>query len=114
MESTGIYYKDSDGTTIGEGVLIDGVVWAPVNVGASEQSEFGDYFNWIEAHRACPDGWRLPTLQEYSSLKTNNWWNPVGDVNGSWFYGSSFENSSIFLPAAGNESGSVQWGYAGY
>lgn len=114
MESTGIYYKDSDGTTIGEGVLIDGVVWAPVNVGASLQSEFGDYFNWIDAHRACPDGWRLPTHEEMSSLQANNWWNPVGDVNGSWFYGSSFENSSIFLPAAGNESGSVKWGYSGY
>ena len=114
VESSGIYYTDSDGTTIGEGVIIDGVVWAPVNVGASEQSEYGDYFTWIGAHRACPDGWRLPTKEEYSSLKANNWWNPVGDVNGSWFYGSSFENSSIFLPAAGNESGSISWGYAGY
>lgn len=114
MESTGIYYKDSDGTTIGEGVLIDGVVWAPVNVGASEQCEYGDYFTWIDAHRACPDGWRLPTEEEYSSLKVNNWWNPVGDVNGSWFYGSSFDNSSIFLPAAGNEDGtSLRWGYGG-
>ena len=112
MESTGIYYKDSDGTTIGEGVLIDGVVWAPVNVGASEQSEHGDYFTWIDAHRACPDGWRLPTKEEYSSLKVNNWWNPVGDVNGSWFYGSSFDNSSIFLPAAGYDDG-TSLGYVG-
>ena len=36
---------------------------------------FGRFYTWEEAQTACPDGWRLPTDAEWSSLQTG-----AGDV----------------------------------
>ena len=57
---------------------------------------------WERANDPCPQGWRIPTLQEFQSLNsagitwTENW-NGTG-VNGH-LYGTS--PNQIFLPAAG-------------
>lgn len=107
-------YIDANGNNLGNGVDIDGVVWAPVNVGASVSSEYGSYYTWVEAHGACPDGWRLPTRAEYASLASTSEWTILDENSGRYFYGSSSSNSPVFLPAAGNSTGTIQWGYAGY
>ena len=52
----------------GEGVLINGTVWAKNNVGViGEKREF----TYTEAQNACPQGWRLPTEQEVEDLIKN-------------------------------------------
>ncbi len=103
-----------NGVNHGLGILIDDLIWAPVNVGAETQSEYGDYYNWIEAHRICPEGWRLPTWAEYSSLTAHNEWGELNGVEGRYFYGENKYRTSIFLPAAGSDDKKVQPGYAGY
>ena len=103
-----------NGVNYGTGILIDDVIWAPINVGASSQSEYGAYYNWIEGHRACPEGWRLPYYKEYNSLRVNSEWGELDGVEGRYFYGSKKYKTSIFMPAAGSNDERVQPGYAGY
>ena len=54
-------YFDSGGVYLGQGVKIDGVVWAPVNVGSLDGKEYGKLYDFSEAQDKCPSGWRLPT-----------------------------------------------------
>lgn len=103
-----------NGVNYGAGILIDDVIWAPVNVGAEIQSEYGDYYNWIEGHRICPEGWRVPSISEYSALEANSEWGELDGVEGRYFYGGKKYRTSIFLPAAGSDDERVQPGYAGY
>ena len=82
-----------------KGVVINGVTWATCNVGASIPEEYGEYFTWEEAKMACPEGWRLPTLDELKSLKnTGSEWTTQNDKNGRLFGNAP---NQIFLPAAG-------------
>ena len=80
------------------GILINGVVWSPYNVGAtgkfvSKPEGYGGYYqwnrsdaanvllikdyfasdfptaiSWLAANNPCPKGWRVPTIQEFSTL----------------------------------------------
>jgi len=53
----------------GDGVLINGTLWATKNVGASSPYDRGRTFNSLsDAINACPKGWRLPTKQECNDL----------------------------------------------
>ncbi len=68
----------------GGGVTIGGVTWATSNVHVRGEFEadywnFGGQFVWSDpgldrpvllAQHACPDGWRLPTIDEFKSLGT--------------------------------------------
>ena len=48
--------------------VIDGIVWATNDVGASYFFNEGDRFTFSEAQSACPSGWRLPTKAELEAL----------------------------------------------
>lgn len=59
----------------------------------------------------CPDGWRVPTLTEFTKLiggktKTLSDWSQVDGMNGQWLCGSAeFSEgmeSAVFFPAAGS------------
>ena len=81
------------------GVVVNGVTWATCNVGASTPEGYGNYYNFDEAQRACPTGWRTPTREEFYKLEdAASVWTMQNGVNGRRF--GSGENT-IFLPAAG-------------
>lgn len=90
----------------GHGVNIDGVVWAPVNVGETWSDKFGKLYLSGVAKTVCPTGWRLPTGKELVSLISNySDFTTYNGVKGRWFSGSenwSNEVPSIFLPASGH------------
>ena len=109
-------YMDADGINHGAGVNIDGVIWAPVNVGASSNTDYGDYFVWYDAHHACPEGWRMPSISELQKLGKNSTFAIVDGVNGRWLSGSSVSTNpkyAIFMPSAGDKNGNIQHGYCG-
>ena len=89
----------------GEGGSEDGVRWATRNVDTpgnfvQNPSDTGGFFTWHEAQDACPDGWRLPTLEELQSLiyAPGSEWAVRNGVSGRTF---GIARSQIFLPAAG-------------
>ena len=181
-------YIDEYGINHGQGIEIDGVVWAPVNCGyhetdfkygkmyqwgrkygqgysdglansGSDQSypdgddllsypvdpsvgqsskngdkfyfmkdspkdwsvmDYDDYWNLGDdsdpiktEYDPCPDGWRVPTLEELSSLIKNKseWTSDEKGQNGYWLYGqnSDYSESSprVFLPAAGYHTAGI-------
>ena len=63
---------------------------------------------WEKANDPCPAGWRLPTVDEISTLldtgKVRSDWVNQGGVFGRKFT-TLLTNKSIFLPAAGGRSG---------
>ena len=105
ISRSNLEYVDDRGAAYGEAVNIDGLLWAPVNVGASEKNMEGRYYSYEEAKHACPRGWRLPTFNETNSVKSHySDFMQVGTVYGRWFSGSREYSTiipSIFLPAAG-------------
>lgn len=82
-----------------DGVTIDGVTWAKKNVGAFYPENSGDYYDFEQAKRACPKGWRLPTVDECKKLINSG--STLATLNG--IDGRKFgdANNYIFLPAAG-------------
>ena len=86
------------------GVTINGITWATRNVGArgtfvANPWDYGNYYTFDEAQTACPSGWRLPTTEEFESLKrAGSEWIAVNGVSGRRF-GSG--NHSVFFPATG-------------
>ena len=49
-------------------IEINGVIWAPKNIGANTEDESGSYFNFYDAKNVCPGNWRLPTEKEWEDL----------------------------------------------
>ena len=51
----------------------------------------------------CPDGWRVPTLNELTAMVSNVVWGQNDGLYGSWIGGSASNSSAekFFLPAAG-------------
>ena len=98
----------------GHGVNIDGVVWAPVNVGETWSDKFGNLYLSGVAKTVCPTGWRLPTGKELVSLESNySDFTTYNGVKGRWFSGSkkwSNEVPSIFLTASGRLDGDNELG----
>jgi len=86
------------------GVLINGVIWATCNIGkkgkfVSQPHDSGNLYTWEKAKRACPAGWRLPTVDELKKLlQAPNRWTNINGVYGREF--GTYPNT-IFLPAAG-------------
>lgn len=121
--------------TYDEGVVIKGVKWATRNVDelrtfAPNPESLGKLYQWNrrkawnttgkevenwdnsmptgteweKANDPCPSGWRLPTLREFEMLvNSDNTWTTVNNIKGRRF-GSG--DNTIFLPAAGERSGS--------
>lgn len=92
------------------GVKIDGVTWAAANVGepgtfAADPEDFGGYYTFWQALKACPAGWRVPTREEIESLAcSESRWTTVNGVAGRRFGGGE---GSLFLPAAGRRRAST-------
>ncbi len=61
---------------------------------------------WSDGNNPCPEGWRVPTINELNSLYDNS---KIGlsyqsyDMPGLWFYGNTSETqgNNMFFPAAG-------------
>lgn len=49
---------------------------------------FGRYYTWEEAQTACPDGWRLPTAQEFDSI--------LGTVAGDLMVDAKFQDTTMW------------------
>ena len=88
-------------------VEVDGLVWATMNVGATTEDIKGKTFSYAEAQRACPAGWRLPTLAEMEAVQRNVEWRN----GGTWFSGSEYwhlGSPAVFLPYT-YEKRAVYW-----
>lgn len=110
ISRSNLEYVDDRGAAYGEAVNIDGLLWAPVNVGASEKNMEGRYYSSDDALETCPTGWRLPTPRECDSLFSHySDFTRYGAMYGRWFSGSkkySKSVPSVFLPATGGYSAS--------
>jgi uncharacterized protein (TIGR02145 family) len=98
-------------TLTDEGIVINGIRWATRNVDApgtftEEIDCFGRLYTWHEAQNACPQGWRVPSIEELESLNSvgSFWrdelylWLDLDAVSGR-YYGGFFNR--VFLPASG-------------
>ena len=113
-------YGENPATT-DVGVLIDGTKWATRNIEEKGLFVFqehlsGNFYTWEDAQIACPTGWRLPTKEEFESLKNaDNTWTTQDGVAGRILGDGS---DTIFLPAIGHihyKSGRLwQAGAGGY
>lgn len=74
---------------------IEGVNWGNFNVGAVAGDIYGNKCTYSEATSACPDGWRLPTKDEFSELKGTTWGEYKG-AQGTWI--NVYYTAQIFLP----------------
>lgn len=90
--------ETTNSNTTDVGVVIDGVKWATRNVGrpgkfVDEPQYGGRHYSLEEACKVCPNGWRLPTKEEFGDLVSTGyeWTNK----------GMEFANGKLFLPAAG-------------
>lgn len=99
--------------------LPSGTLWATCNVGASKPEQYGDYLLRDESVKAVAswgDGWRVPTKEEWEELRryAPSTWTLRNGVFGRLFMADN--KGSIFLPAAGNRSGSKIYhaGSSGY
>ena len=82
--------------------LNNGVIWATRNVGESgtfvaNPEDYGNYFNWDDAQKACPKGWRLPTNAEFESFSK-----AIGNkITKNGVKGQVDVDGTVFLPFAG-------------
>ncbi len=66
---------------------------------------FGRYYTWEEAQTACPEGWRLPTDQDWADLA--NVVNPLG----AYEAGEDFRNIAGALKVDASFNGRSMWEY---
>lgn len=91
------------------GVAVNGVIWATQNVGVKGEFmdtpwSYGLYYTFEEVQDACPEGWRLPTRQEFDVLvQTESKWITVCVDEQEFVAGRVFGegNNIVFFPAAG-------------
>lgn len=83
-------------TNYGKGVLIDGLVWAPVT------SE--NYISHTGAEHYCPEGWRLPTRQELINLVKNR-----SEFNNGYYFSGSQPYSEGMPKIKLAANGRVYW-----
>ncbi|MEG2760172.1 MAG: FISUMP domain-containing protein [Mucinivorans sp.] len=84
-------------------IQVAGLNWALCNLGTDLDTPHGRHYTFDEAQKAIPDGWRLPTFDEFKQLHdrtTHEWINRDG-LNGMLFTDTDNGNE-IFFPAAGH------------
>lgn len=64
---------------------------------------FGRYYTWEEAQTACPEGWRLPTDQDWADLAN------VVNPNGFYTPGEDFKNIAGALKVNASFNGNRMW-----
>jgi uncharacterized protein (TIGR02145 family) len=87
------------------------VMWATHNLGTTNPTEAGEYFDWTPNipfgdYDSYDDGWRMPTSEEFKELceKCTWWWQPAGNERYNGVAGYEIEGANgniIFMPAAG-------------
>ncbi len=87
-------------------IIIDGKEWQKYNSGATTYKPEGEFYSASELDKACPPGYRVPTVKELEDLMSNgSVWQADSDAGtGRWFSGKKryFDSSkAVFLPAAG-------------
>lgn len=104
------------------------IYWAKYNIGASEETEFGNYYAWGDrepqkssytsdtynpvyqdediANLILGGDWRLPMKEEIQLLIDNCDWTPITDGTIGYRITSRINGNSIFLPAAKMYNGS--------
>lgn len=64
-------------------------------------------YSWKIGYNPCPNGWRVPTKEEFEALIQNREWSTVDNINGYYVSGENLmsdDANKIFLPAAGRNS----------
>lgn len=86
----------------GGSIRIDGLLWAKMNVGWTPTNLHGETYTFDDAQKACPNGWRTPTKEEYESLSAHtSGGTTFNGMNGCWYSGSktySESNPAVFFP----------------
>ena len=88
-------YISSSGKNHGKGTYIAGTAWAPVDA--------GQYVFLADINDCCPDGWRVPTSNEFTTLTAHR---SATFSSGCWFSGNVSYNEevpSVWLSASGRE-----------
>ena len=90
--------------------------WASTGIVIGWNSSIPTGTTWEEANDPCPQGWRVPTEAELTSLRTVSTW--VNNYDGTSVNGRIFGTASnqVFLPAggeriSGNSGGGTSFGY---
>ena len=82
------------------GRLIGKLRWSIYNYGATSTSEIGKYprdFTYNNGRWWCPEGWRIPTKDEFLSLKDYTYVGTSIGLDG-WHYFKGTANRAIFFP----------------
>jgi uncharacterized protein (TIGR02145 family) len=115
--------------------LASGLLWATCNVGATKETEYGDYYKYGKGSQKYNYGddtyegtedpldlsvdtaaqvmgyeWRMPTQAELQDLiyGTNYSWATINGVKGGKFTSKTNPNAYVFFPAAGEyRAGSI-------
>ena len=122
--------------TIGDYEVVDlglsnGLLFATWNVGATKESDYGNYYQWgagsttyqktrqfhtggtnsdytlpssaDTATQVMGEGWRMPTYEEFEDLvaKTDYSWTNINRIVGGKFTSRTNPNAYVFFPAAG-------------
>ncbi len=99
------------------GLLICGTRWSIYNLGADKTNGIGNNARkiWLDSdhHESkciddCPQGWRLPTKAEMTSLISNSKKGSLRGIAGWWFSGdkpipSNYENPAVFFRGTYND-----------
>lgn len=84
LKNLGIDWNDTTFITDSDGrkyyyTQVNGLMWLRQNIADESAGQpysycdatndvFGRYYTWKEANTICPDGWRLPTVEEWDGL----------------------------------------------
>ena len=104
VKDTGLSSTESQNSNSTNGVMVNGVEWSKFNVGSrgtfvSTPQSYGEEYTWTAAQNACPEGWRLPTKEEFKSLVfSGNTWNNNG---------YEFAGGKLFFPVTQDVSSSL-------
>lgn len=81
--------------------LSSGTKWCQWNIGATSETEYGEYFTWSDALKSVPPGYKMPTLNQAAELISECSWTTttINGVKGSLGVGPN--KKTIFLPKGG-------------
>ena len=96
-------------------IIIDGKEWQEYNSGATTYKPEGEFYSALELDKACPPGYRVPSVKELEDLMSNGsvWQADSEAGTGRWFSGKRrYVDSSkaVFLPAAGYRFSDAEYG----
>ena len=88
--------------------LPSGTLWATCNVGATAPEQYGNIYSWYYNWGNMPAN--MPTSEQCGELigNTTGAWTTRNGING-WLF-SAQNGNTLFLPAAGYQSGNAIWG----